>query len=162
MAKKRAPTTRTTEQLVDQEVPYALHQYQTGDTVHFYGREIADSLGIDPARVFEALITSVQGKHLTVVVPTSSMLDLPALAAAVGSEHGKIVSVKKAEKISGFAVTGISPIGLREPLPTIVDISALDFPTVFISAGQRGYAVELSPDDLVRLTNARTAPIAHS
>ncbi|MEI8083181.1 MAG: YbaK/EbsC family protein [Actinomycetes bacterium] len=160
MPKKGAPTTTATTQLVEQGVPYALHKYQKTDTVHFYGREIADSLGIDPARVFETLITLVDGEAICVVVPTSSMLNVAALAAAIGASAGEISGVEKAEKISGFEVTAISPLGQRKQLTTIVDISALGFPTVYISAGLRGYAVELSPDDLVRMTEARTAPIS--
>ncbi|MEI6620335.1 MAG: YbaK/EbsC family protein [Actinomycetes bacterium] len=160
MPKKGAPTTTATTELVEQGVPYALHKYEKSATVHFYGREIADSLGIDPARVFETLIALTDGEPISVVVPTSSMLNVAALAAAVGASTGEITSVEQAEKISGFEVTAVSPIGQRKKLTTVVDITALDFPTIYISAGLRGYAVEVSADDLIRITEARTAPVS--
>jgi Cys-tRNA(Pro)/Cys-tRNA(Cys) deacylase len=87
------------------------------------------------------------------------MLDLKALAAAVGGRKAVMADPADAERATGYVVGGISPLGQRKALPTVVDDSALQFGTVMVSAGRRGLQVELAPADLVRLTRARTAPI---
>jgi Cys-tRNA(Pro)/Cys-tRNA(Cys) deacylase len=87
------------------------------------------------------------------------MLDLKALATAVGGRKAVMAEPADAERSTGYVVGGISPLGQRKALPTVVDESALQFGTVLVSAGKRGLQVELAPADLVRLTRATTAPI---
>jgi Cys-tRNA(Pro)/Cys-tRNA(Cys) deacylase len=93
------------------------------------------------------------------VVPVSGSLDLKALAAAAGGRKAAMAEPADAERATGYVLGGISPLGQRTALPTVVDDSALTFATVLVSAGRRGLQVELPPADLVRLTGARTAPI---
>ncbi len=93
------------------------------------------------------------------VVPVSGKLDLKALAAAVGGKRAAMADPAAAERSSGYVLGGISPLGQRRPLRTVLDESALEHPTVYVSAGRRGLEVELAPGDLVALTNASTAPI---
>jgi len=94
------------------------------------------------------------------VVPVTGDLDLKALAHAAGGKRASLADRTAAERSSGYVRGGISPLGQRKPLPTVVDESALGFGTVMVSAGRRGLQVELAPADLVRLTRARTAAIA--
>jgi Cys-tRNA(Pro)/Cys-tRNA(Cys) deacylase len=141
-------------------VSYALHPYEHDPAAASYGLEAAEALGVPPARVFKTLLTTVDDRLTVAVVPVSAQLDLKALAAAVGGKRAQMADPAQAEKATGYVVGGISPLGQRKPLPTVVDITALDFTSVFVSAGRRGLDVELPPDDLVRLTAARTAPIA--
>jgi Cys-tRNA(Pro)/Cys-tRNA(Cys) deacylase len=94
------------------------------------------------------------------VVPVAGSLDLKALAAAVGGKKAVMADPAAAEKASGYVTGGIAPLGLRRPLPVVVDSSALDYDTVFCSAGQRGVEIEMAPADLVGAAHARTAPIA--
>jgi Cys-tRNA(Pro)/Cys-tRNA(Cys) deacylase len=93
------------------------------------------------------------------VVPVSGSLDLKALAAAAGGKRAELAEAAEAERSTGYVVGGISPLGQRKALPTVVDESATAFDTVLVSAGRRGLDVSLAPDDLVRLTGARLAPI---
>jgi Cys-tRNA(Pro)/Cys-tRNA(Cys) deacylase len=95
-------------------------------------------------------------------VPVSGQLDLKALAAAAGGRKAAMADPADAERSTGYVRGGISPLGQRKPLPTVVDASALDLGTVLVSAGRRGLQVELPPGDLVRLTRARTAAISRT
>lgn len=126
---------------------------------HGYGEAAVAALGADPRQVFKTLLARVDGALTVAVVPVAGMLDLKALAAAVGGRKAVMAEPADAERTTGYVVGGISPLGQRKALPTVVDDSALQFGTVMVSAGKRGLQVELAPADLVRLTRARTAPI---
>jgi Cys-tRNA(Pro)/Cys-tRNA(Cys) deacylase len=110
--------------------------------------------------VFKTLVARVDGALIVAVVPVAGTLDLKALAAATGARKAVMAEPADAERTTGYVLGGISPLGQRTVLPTVVDDSALGFDTVLVSAGKRGLQVELPPTDLVRLTRARTAPIA--
>ena len=127
-----------------------------------YGMEAAQVLGIEPARVFKTLVTSIDGTLTVGVVPVTGQLDLKALAHAVGGKKATMAEGADAERATGYVLGGISPLGQRQRLRTVVDASALEHPTVFVSGGRRGLDVELDPADLVRLTAAVVAPIARS
>jgi Cys-tRNA(Pro)/Cys-tRNA(Cys) deacylase len=124
-----------------------------------HGEAAVAALGADPRQVFKTLVARVDGALTVAVVPVSGTLDLKALAAAVGGRKAAMAEPADAERTTGYVVGGISPLGQRKALPTVVDDSALEFATVMVSAGRRGLQVELAPADLVRLTRARTAPI---
>jgi Cys-tRNA(Pro)/Cys-tRNA(Cys) deacylase len=109
--------------------------------------------------VFKTLLADVEGRTVVAVVPVSGKLDLKALATAVGGKRAVLADAAVAERLTGYVVGGISPLGQRRRLPTVVDESALGFATVFVSGGRRGLDVELAPEDLVRLTTATTALI---
>jgi Cys-tRNA(Pro)/Cys-tRNA(Cys) deacylase len=144
---------------VKSAVEHRLHGYEHGGGAA-YGPEAAEVLGLDPARVFKTLVADVDGTLTVGVVPVSAMLDLKALAAAVGGKRAKMAEVAAAERATGYVAGGISPLGQRKRLPTVLDASAEGLPTMFCSAGRRGLEVELAPQDLARLTGARFAPIA--
>ncbi|WP_138735064.1 Cys-tRNA(Pro) deacylase [Modestobacter excelsi] len=143
-------------------VGYSLHEYDPADGAegHGYGGVAVAALGADPAQVFKTLIAQVDGRLTVAVVPVSGQLDLKALAAAAGGRKAAMADPAAAERSSGYVRGGISPLGQRKALPTVVDESALGFATVLVSAGRRGLQVELDPADLVRLTRATTAAIA--
>ena len=113
-----------------------------------------------PRPVFKTLLADVDGRLVVAVVPVDRSLDLKALATAVGGKRAVMAEPAVAERATGYVVGGISPLGQRRRLPTVVDASALDRPTMLVSAGRRGLDVELAPADLVRLTAAVTAPLA--
>jgi Cys-tRNA(Pro)/Cys-tRNA(Cys) deacylase len=125
-----------------------------------YGLEAAQALGLDPAQVFKTLLADVDGALTVAVVPVDRTLDLKALAGAVGGKRATMADPAAAERATGYVVGGISPLGQRRRLATVVDVSALDFATVLVSAGRRGLDVELAPGDLVRLTGGVTAAIS--
>jgi Cys-tRNA(Pro)/Cys-tRNA(Cys) deacylase len=143
------------------KVAHTLHPYDAdhpGD--QGYGEAAVAALGSDPRQVFKTLVARVDGDLTVAVVPVAGTLDLKALAAATGGRKAVMADPADAERATGYVRGGISPLGQRKALPTVVDESALQFATVMISAGKRGLQVELPPTDLVRLTRARTAPIA--
>ncbi|MGK5113109.1 Cys-tRNA(Pro) deacylase [Geodermatophilus sp. CPCC 205506] len=141
-------------------VRHTLHPYDPehpSDQGH--GEAAVAALGADARQVFKTLVTRVDGALTVAVVPVSGSLDLKALAAAAGGRRAAMAEPADAERTTGYVLGGISPLGQRKALPTVVDESALGFDTVLVSAGRRGLQVELAPADLVRLTRARTAPI---
>jgi Cys-tRNA(Pro)/Cys-tRNA(Cys) deacylase len=141
-------------------VPHTLHPYDPEHPAEQgYGEAAAAALGVDPGRLFKTLVTRVDGVLTVAVVPVSGTLDLKALASAAGGRKAAMADPADAERTTGYVRGGISPLGQRKALPTVVDDSALGFDTVLVSAGRRGLQVELGPADLVRLTRARTAPI---
>ncbi|MEU1288232.1 Cys-tRNA(Pro) deacylase [Kitasatospora sp. NPDC005856] len=141
-------------------VPFTVHAYDHDPAAASYGGEAAEVLGISPERVFKTLVADVDGTLTVGVVPVAGQLDLKALAAAVGGKRAAMADPAAAERSSGYVLGGISPLGQRRPLRTVIDASALGHPTVYVSAGRRGLEVELAPADLITLTEARTAPIA--
>jgi Cys-tRNA(Pro)/Cys-tRNA(Cys) deacylase len=154
------PAVRTLDQA---KATYSLREYDPAadpGEAHGWGEAAVAALGADPAQVFKTLVAQVDGRLTVAVVPVSGQLDLKALAAAAGGRKAAMADPADAERSTGYVRGGISPLGQRKALPTVVDDSALGFATVMVSAGRRGLQVELSPADLVRLTKARTAPIA--
>ncbi|WP_438488496.1 Cys-tRNA(Pro) deacylase [Streptomyces sp. S186] len=141
-------------------VPFTVHAYDHDPAAASYGEEAAEALGVSPDQVFKTLLADVDGALTVAVVPVSGSLDLKALAAAVGGKRAAMADPAAAERSTGYVRGGISPLGQRKRLRTVVDASAEGRPTVCVSAGRRGLEVELSPGDLVALTDARVAPIA--
>ena len=110
--------------------------------------------------MFKTLVADVDGKLTVAIVPVEKQLDLKGLAAALNAKKAQMADVKLAERTTGYVAGGISPLGQRKPLPTVLDSSALDHAAIHVSGGRRGLEVELAPEDLQRLTRAKTAPIA--
>jgi Cys-tRNA(Pro)/Cys-tRNA(Cys) deacylase len=141
------------------KVPFEVHEYEHDPGAPSYGREAAGKLGVDPARVFKTLVASVDGALVVALVPVEGSLDLKALASAVGGKRASMAEVTDAERATGYVAGGISPLGQRRSLRTVIDETALGFDRVFVSAGRRGLEIELSPGDLVRLSKASVAVI---
>jgi Cys-tRNA(Pro)/Cys-tRNA(Cys) deacylase len=151
--------TPATTRLDKAGVAYRVHAY-THDADAAYGPEAAAAIEIEPARVFKTLVAEVDGALTVAIVPVAAKLDLKALAAAVGGKRAKMAEVTAAERATGYVAGGISPLGQRKRLPTVLDASAAGFDTVFCSAGRRGLEIELAPADLARLTGANVAPVS--
>jgi Cys-tRNA(Pro)/Cys-tRNA(Cys) deacylase len=151
--------TPATALLAKQRVTHQVHSYDHG-AGQAYGPEAAKRLGLDPERVFKTLVAEVDGTLTVGVVPVSASLDLKALAGAVGGKRARMAEVTAAERATGYVAGGISPLGQRKRLPTVIDESAQRWDTVFCSGGRRGLEIELAPADLSRLCGATFAPIA--
>jgi Cys-tRNA(Pro)/Cys-tRNA(Cys) deacylase len=152
--------TRATQLLARQKIPHAVHRYEHDPQQGPYGLEAATALGVPPERVLKTLIAEVDGKLTVAVVPVAGSLDLKALAAAAGGKKARMADPAAAERATGYVTGGISPLGQRRPLPVMLDATAMDFETVFCSAGQRGLEIEIAPADLARAAQAVIAPIA--
>jgi len=136
-------------------IEFRLHEYEgvevgEGD----YAVAVAEALGLPPSQLFKTLVVSVDGKLAVFVVPGDRQLDLRA-----AGKRTALAGKEEAERATGYVVGGISPLGQRRRLPTTVDRSALDWDTVLVSAGRRGLQIELSPQELVRLTAAQVADV---
>ncbi len=136
-------------------VAFTVHEYRHDTRAESYGLEAVEKLGLEAARVFKTLVADVDGALTVAVVPVEAQLDLRALG-----KRARMADASAAERATGYVAGGISPLGQRRALPTVVDASALDHETIHVSAGRRGLELELAPTDLVELTGARVAPIA--
>ncbi|MEU1176180.1 Cys-tRNA(Pro) deacylase [Streptomyces sp. NPDC005820] len=151
--------TPATVALTSAGVDFTVHAYDHDPNHPSYGEEAAEAMGVSPDRVFKTLVADVDGTLTVAVVPVAGSLDLKALASAVGGKRAAMADPTLAERTTGYVRGGISPLGQRKKLPTVLDTSATAHPTICISAGRRGLEVELSPADLATLTGAVLAPI---
>ncbi|RIK96372.1 MAG: Cys-tRNA(Pro) deacylase [Proteobacteria bacterium] len=142
-------------------VEHAVLAYEHDPDAEAYGEEAARALGVPPAEVFKTLVAKTDAGQLVVaVVPVAQRLDPKALAAALGAKRVELAPPAEAERATGYVVGGISPLGQKRRLPTVIDASALAHARIHVSAGRRGLEIRLAPADLVRLVAATTAPIA--
>ncbi|MET7859011.1 Cys-tRNA(Pro) deacylase [Streptomyces sp. NPDC005318] len=139
--------------------PFTTHAYEHDPASPSYGEAAAEALGVSPDRVFKTLVADVDGNLTVAVVPVAGSLDLKALASAVGGKRAAMADPAAAERTTGYVRGGISPLGQRKRLPTVLDASAQAHETICVSAGRRGLEVELSPKDLAVLTRALFAAI---
>lgn len=162
MAKKKPGgegSTPATLALTKAGIDFTVRSYAHDSAVTDFGEEAATALGVDPQRVFKTLLADVDGALVVGIVPVSGKLNLKALAAAVGGKKAVMANPAVAEKKTGYVVGGISPIGQRSRLRTVLDDSALELETVLVSGGRRGFDIELAPSDLVEVTSAVCAQI---
>lgn len=162
MAKPKQPSgTPALVALEQAGVAHTVHPYDhdAGSGVG-YGLEAAQVLGLDPGQVFKTLLAEVDGRLVVAVVPVAGKLDLKALAAAVGGKRAAMADPAAAERATGYVVGGISPLGQKAALPTVIDETVWLYDAVYVSGGRRGLDVGLSPEDLIRLTGAVVADLA--
>jgi len=139
---------------------YKVHQYTHDPTHDSYGKEAAEQLGITEERVYKTLVVQLDQSKLTVaVIPVSSMLSMKQIAKAAGAKKATMASKELVERTTGYVLGGVSPLGQKKRLLTVIDSSAKDFSTIFVSAGRRGLEIELGPADLAALTTASFAKI---
>jgi Cys-tRNA(Pro)/Cys-tRNA(Cys) deacylase len=142
-------------------IRFQLHEYRHDPRAESYGEEAAMELGAEPGRIFKTLVVSKPEGSLAVgIVPVLARLDLKRMAASLDCKRVAMADPKKVQRSTGYVIGGVSPLGQRTPLQTVLDSSAADFATIFVSAGRRGLDLELGPADLQRLTDAALASIA--
>lgn len=143
------------------KVAYRLIPYPV-DPDHLEASHVADAIGEDINRVFKTLVLhGAEARHYFVcVVPGNREVDLKAAARAAATKKADLIPLKELSPLTGYIRGGCSPIGLKKPFPIFIDSSALDFDSIYISAGQRGLQFELNPNDLIKFTGATVAPIA--
>ena len=155
-----AAATAAIEVLVRAGIEHQVHAYVHDPAADSFGDEAVAALGVEAARVFKTLVASTDAGLVVAVVPVPAMLDLKALAGVIGVKRADMADPAAAERSTGYLVGAISPIGQKRALPTLVDISALTWQTVFCSAGRRGLEVELAPEALLEVTDGRSAAVA--
>ncbi|WP_108127396.1 Cys-tRNA(Pro) deacylase [Saccharospirillum mangrovi] len=154
--------TPAVKQLDAAKVGYQLHRFEVEASDEGYGLAAAKALGVEPARVFKTLVVSFNGdaKALGVcILPVTGTLNLKRAAKAHGQKSAQMADPAIAEKTTGYVVGGISPLGQKKRLSTVLDASAETLETLFVSGGKRGLDLELATDALVQLTGAKLAPL---
>ncbi len=155
----QSPATRFLDR---HQVNYRIHEYHHEPGQRHFADEAVAALGHDPRRTFKTLIVRLTGgkqEYACAVVPVSRQLDLKALAHIAGSKRAVMADPDVAERLTGMVVGGISPVGQKRPIPQFIDESALTFPTIFVSGGQRGLQVEIAPEVLIELAKANPADL---
>ncbi len=143
------------------KIKHTIHEYDHDPASESYGTEAAQKLGLPEERVFKTLVVALDGQVLAVgVVPVCSMLNMKLMAKAAGSKKAAMAEKAAVERATGYVLGGVSPLGQKKRLPTIIDASAKSFSTIYVSAGRRGLEIELAPEDLRHLVNGTFAAIS--
>ena len=136
------------------KITFNIHSYVHDPAIQSYGLEASEKMGVAPERVFKTLVVMIDAKQMVVaVIPVSFMLSMKQIAKAAGGKKAEMANGADVERSTGYILGGVSPLGQKKRLQTFIDSSAKNFLTIFVSAGRRGLEIELSPEDLAKLTN---------
>lgn len=160
VGKSRGAGTPATVILAQAGISFTVHTYVHDKAQRGFGEEAAAALNLDPAEVFKTLIVDVDELPTMAIVPVNSMLDLKAHAALCCGRRAVLADQVVAQRITGYVVGGISPIGQKRKLKTVLDETALQLSKMYVSGGKRGLDIGLNPLDLVSITAAITGPVA--
>jgi Cys-tRNA(Pro)/Cys-tRNA(Cys) deacylase len=142
------------------KIPHRIHEYCHDESSESYGLEAAEKMGVSEERVFKTLVVSLDNKELAVgIIPVSSQLSMKLIAKVSGAKRASMANPSDVERSTGYVLGGVSPIGQKKRLKTIIDSSARNYSTIYVSAGRRGLEIELNPNDLTTLTNGALAAI---
>lgn len=142
------------------KIDFQIHEYQHDPEHESYGLEAAEKLSLPVEQVFKTLVVSLDNKQMAVaVVPVSSMLNLKLMARAANAKKTAMAEKTDVERVTGYVLGGVSPLGQKKLLKTIIDLSAKDHDTIYVSAGRRGLEIELKPQDLCRLVKGSFAEL---
>ena len=153
--------TPATKALQRRKVSFEIHQYQHDDNASSFGLEAVEKLSLNAEQVFKTLVVCTDKDLLAVaIVPVNLKLNLKNIAKALRVKKVKMADAKRVEASTGYVLGGVSPLGQKKILPTIIDIRAENLEAMYVSGGRRGLEIELSPQDLQKIVHGQFANIA--
>jgi Cys-tRNA(Pro)/Cys-tRNA(Cys) deacylase len=142
-------------------IVFTLHEYTHDPACQSYGMEAAEKLGVPPGQVFKTLVVQRDNRQLLVaVLPVSSTLSMKRIASATGAKKANLANQADVQRSTGYVLGGVSPLGQKKRLPTVIDSTALQYPEIYVSAGKRGLDIALAPADLAGLLEGSFADIS--
>lgn len=146
--------------LVKQKVLHTIHQYQHDENAQSYGLEAAKKMSVSPERVFKTLVIESDNKLAVCIIPVDQQLSLKLAAKTLKAKKAHMAAAQKVETTTGYVLGGVSPLGQKKRLTTLIDMSATNFKTIFISGGKRGIEIEIAPTELLKLCNAKLCALS--
>lgn len=141
-------------------IEHRIHEYDHDANSRSYGIEAAEKLRVSASRVFKTLVVVIDGKDMAVaVIPVTATLSMKLVARAFGGKKAAMANPDAVQRSTGYVLGGVSPLGQKRALTTFIDANAMNYQTIYVSAGRRGLEIELSPSDLAELTGATFRPL---
>jgi Cys-tRNA(Pro)/Cys-tRNA(Cys) deacylase len=141
-------------------VAFKLHEYDYDPNAARIGMQAADALGVSPSRLLKTLMAKAGGQVVCVLIASDKEVSLKKLASAAGTKDAAMLPPAEAERITGYHVGGISPLGQRKRVPAFIEAAAMEFPTIIFNGGRRGLQIEIPPQELVRILDAKPAELS--
>lgn len=146
--------------LEQKKIKHSIHQYEHDSSAESYGLEAVHKLGLDESRVYKTLVIALAGDELaTAILPVALQLNLKLAAKSLGTKRAAMCDPARVERVTGYVLGGVSPLGQKKRLKTVIDESASSMDSIFVSAGRRGLEIELAPQDLINLLPAHFAAV---
>jgi Cys-tRNA(Pro)/Cys-tRNA(Cys) deacylase len=143
------------------KIDYTVHQYEHDSGNSSYGLEAAEKLALSPERIFKTLVVKLDARQLVVaILPVNSMLSMKRVAKACGARKAEMADKAEVQRSTGYVLGGVSPLGQKKALKTVIELSAQQYATIYVSGGRRGLEIELNALDLQTLTQASFEPIS--
>lgn len=151
--------TPATKLLKANKIDFSIHEYEHDANAKSFGLEAAEKLNLRVEEVFKTLLVTDEKNYFVAILPVHHQLNLKKVAQAVGAKKLKMSDPKDAERLTGYLVGGISPVGQKKRLKTVIDQSAENLEKLYVSGGKRGLDIGLKPQDLAKVLSASFADL---
>lgn len=151
--------TPATKLLKANKIDFSIHEYEHDANAKSFGLEAAEKLNLRVEEVFKTLLVTDEKNYFVAILPVHHQLNLKKVALVVGAKKLKMSDPKDAERLTGYLVGGISPVGQKKRLKTVIDQSAVQLEKLYVSGGKRGLDIGLKPQDLAKVLSATFADV---